>query len=82
MRSALYLTNTLGRGFVYSANSLKQKSALDMSPHYPDSKPNSLFFPFKMLRRRSSKYQFYTSSLWFDPIGARTDDLPHSRRAR
>ena len=28
--------------------------------------------------RRSNKYQFY--SLWFDPTGARTHDLPHSRR--
>jgi hypothetical protein len=27
-----------------------------------------------------NKYQFY--SLWFDPTGARTHDLPHSRRAR
>ena len=27
-----------------------------------------------------NKYQFY--SLWLDPTGARTHDLPHSRRAR
>jgi hypothetical protein len=28
---------------------------------------------------RSNNYQFY--SLWFDPIGARTHDLPHLRHA-
>ena len=35
-----------------------------------------------MLRaeRRSNKYQVY--SLWFDRIGVRTQNLPHSRRER
>ena len=28
-------------------------------------------------KRRNNKYQFY--SLWFDPTGARTHDLPHSK---
>ena len=30
--------------------------------------------------RRSNKYQVH--SLWFDSTGARTHDLPHSRRTR
>jgi hypothetical protein len=31
-------------------------------------------------KRRSNKYQYY--SLWFNPIGARTHDLPYSRQTR
>ena len=47
--------------------------------HYSDSPPTSLCSFSLMLRaqRRSNKYQFY--SLWFDPTGTRTHDLPHSR---
>jgi len=56
-----------------------------MSPtltQYPDFEPTSLCSFSLMLRvwRRSNKCQFY--SLWFDPIGTRTHDLPHSRRTQ
>ena len=48
--------------------------------HYSDSETTSLCSFSLMLRsyRRSNKYQFYF--LWIDPIGARTHDIPHSRR--
>jgi hypothetical protein len=38
------------------------------------------YFPKQLYFTRSNKYQFH--SLWFDPICARTHDLPHLRRAR
>jgi len=68
----------------YSASSLKQQSAdrhVSSLGHYLDSEPTSICSFSLMLRakRRSNKYQFY--SLWFDPTEARTQDLPHSRRA-
>jgi hypothetical protein len=57
---------------------------IDMSPtptHYSDSEPTRLcsFSLMMCALWRSHKYQFY--SLWFDPISARTYDLPRSRRA-
>ena len=57
---------------------------IDMSPtrtHYPDSEPTCLcsFSLMLHVKWRSNKYQFY--SLWFDPIGSRTHDLPQSIRA-
>ena len=66
----------------YSASLLKQQSAgRHVAPrrHYPDSEPTSLC-SFSLMLRISNKYQFY--SLWLDPTGVRTHDLPHSRRAR
>jgi hypothetical protein len=59
-------------------------SWIDMSPtptHYSDSEPTSLcsFSLMMCALWISHKYQFY--SLWFDPISARTYDLPHSRWA-
>ena len=50
--------------------------------HYPDSEPTSLcsFSLMPRAQRRSNTYQFY--SLWFDPNGVRTNDRPHSMRAR
>jgi hypothetical protein len=49
--------------------------------HYSDSEPASFCSCFILLCawRRDNKYQIY--SLWFDPYGAWTHDLPHSRRA-
>ena len=49
--------------------------------YYSASKPTSLCSFSLMLRsyRRSNKYQI--NSVWFDPTGARTHDLPHSKRA-
>ena len=49
--------------------------------HYPDSEPKSRCYFSVMMRvyRKSKKYQLHR--LWFDPIEARTHDLPHSRRS-
>ena len=53
-----------------------------VSSNSSDSEPNNLCSFSVMLRtqRRSNTYQLY--SLWFDPTGVRTHDLPHSRPAR
>ena len=66
------LTETTVRGSTYC---LTRK-------HYPDSEPTSLcsFSLMPRAYRRSNTYQFY--SLWFDPNGVRTNDRPHSMRAR
>jgi len=68
----------------YRTSSLKQQSA---GRHFAPLGhiiliPSQLCSFSLMLRayRRSSKYQFY--SLWFDPLGAQTHDLTHSKRAR
>jgi hypothetical protein len=67
----------------YSDSSLTQQSA---EGHVADSDTLSWFraiiCSFSLIlraERRSNTYQFY--SLWFDPIGARTHDLPRPRRA-
>jgi len=48
--------------------------------HYPDSEPTILCSFSLMLcaKRRSRNYQCF--SLWLDSTGARSHDLPHSRR--
>ena len=79
MRSPLYQTNTLSRIFIMLAH-WNNTPHVDMSPHSDTlscSEPTSLCFFSLMLpaQRRSSKYQF--DSIWFDPVGARSHDLPH-----
>jgi hypothetical protein len=69
----------------HSASSLKQQSAgrhdAPLWTHYSDSEPTSLCSFFLMLhtKQKGNKYQYH--SLRFDPIWARTHNLPHSRRA-
>ena len=78
--SALYWTNTLGCILIVLAHSPRVEMSLD-SDTLPDFKPTRLC-PFSFILRvkqRSNKYQLY--GLWFDLNGARTHDLPHSRRA-
>ena len=58
---------------------------IDMSPHWVAlscfrANQYLLFLLIAVCLARSNKYQFH--SLWFDPIGPRTHDLPHSRWAR
>ena len=80
----LYETNTLITSLQcqFTETTIRGKTCRPSPTHYPDSEPSSLSSYSMKLRakRRSSKYQFY--SLWFDPTGARTHILPHSRRAR
>jgi hypothetical protein len=80
MRSALYKTNTLSWIFKVLSHWNNSPSCPPTRTHYSNSEPTSLCSFSLMLgaQRRSNTYQFY--SLWFDPIGARTHDLPHSRR--
>jgi hypothetical protein len=68
----------------YCASSPKQvcgQTCPSTLTHYSDSEPASFCSCFILLCawRRDNKYQIY--SLWFDPYGAWTHDLPHSRRA-
>ena len=60
-----------------SVSSLKQQSTCRLVVPLGHSIliPSQLFFKY---RARSRTYQFY--SLWFDPSGNRSHDLPHLRR--
>ena len=84
MRSALYQTNTLS--WIFQCQLIETtvcgQTCRSTRTHYSDSEPTSLCSYSLMPRaqRRSNRYQLY--SFQFDPIGARTHDLPHSRRAR
>ena len=84
MRSALYSINTLSWIFIVLAHRINSPR-IDMLPHSDTLSwfraNQSLLFLLNAacLYRRSNKYQFY--SLWFDTIGARIHDLPHSRRS-
>jgi hypothetical protein len=50
--------------------------------HYPDSEATSLYSFSLILRALHYKQQIPVDNLWFYPIGTRTHDIPHSRRAR
>ena len=79
MRSALYQTNTLSWIFIVLVH-CNNSPQINMS-HYSDtlSGGNQSFSFMLRIQRRSNKYQ--CCSLWLDPIGARTHDIPHQRRA-
>ena len=83
MRSALHQTNTLSWNLQcqLTETMIRGQTCHSTQTHYSDSESTGLCSFSLMLRaqRRSNKYQFY--SLWFDPTGARTHDLQHSRRA-
>jgi hypothetical protein len=83
MRSALHKTNKPS-AFSMVLPHWNNSPLIHMLPHSDTLSrfrtSQTLFFQLKaVFLLGSNEYQLY--SLWFDPIGARTHDLPHSRRA-
>ena len=70
--------NLRSRGYIVRDSSAVRRLFVPLAV----SEPTSLcsFSLVLCALRKSNKYQLY--SLWFEPTGARTHDLPHSRRAR
>jgi hypothetical protein len=84
IRSALYKTNTLSEFSMVLAH-WNNTPRIHMSPKSVTLSwfrtNQSLLFQLKAVYLAgSNEYQFH--SLWLDPIGAGTHDLPHSRWAR
>ena len=78
MMSALYWTNRL-KFKIYSVSWLIQQSAEGRPWFRANHVLLILLIAVCLAERQQIKYQFY--SLWFDPNGARINDLPHCRQA-
>ena len=86
MRSAFYYTNTLSWNFTVLVH-WNNSPLIDMSLHSDTLswfRPNQCLLSLSLLNATclAEKQQIQFYSLWFDPVGARTHDLPHPRRVR
>jgi hypothetical protein len=75
MVSTLYQTNMYSWIFIVLTDSPR----VDMLLNSDTVSETTSFYSYSLMMHSGEKYKFY--SLWFDPTGSRTHDLPHSRRA-